>query len=336
MHSPLRLYGRSGELTVLDTLLTRLRRGDGGALALTAPPGTGVTTLLDHAVAAHRSPGTGPVLHTVAAPAERRVPHSGLHALLCAVPDGLVPGGPDRVLRDGLAPTALLGLLRRLGAERPLLVCVDDADLWDPDSRAALVFAARRLGPGSRVAVLIGSGDEGAVAGLPALRLGPLDDDAAAALLDRLTGHRADADRGDPVVRGEPAGEAVHPVVRGELIREAGGNPRLLTDLTARLTPGQLAGRTPLPHPPAGADDVLAAHAARLGHLPADTRALLLIAAAAHEHEAEGAGADLALVRRAAASAAVPPAASDLALHGPGGTAGALQPAATGSTSGSP
>lgn len=343
MHRPLRLYGRSGELAVLDTLLTRLRRGDGGALALTAPPGTGRTALLDHAVAAHRS--RGPVLHTVAAPAERWVPHSGVHALLCGAPDvgaagasgrGPIegagdgvsrdapgPGDLDHVLRDGLPPVALLGLLRRLGAERPLLVCVDDADLWDPDSRAALVFAARRLGPGSRVAVLIGSGDEGAVAGLPALRLGPLDDDAAAALLDRLTGCGADADRGDPVVR-------------AELVREAGGNPRLLTDLTARLTPDQLAGRTPLPHPLPGADDVLAAHAARLGHLPAATRTLLLIAAAAHEHEAEGAGADLALVCRAAASAAasdVAPvhraaasaAVSDLAPHSPGATAGALQ-----------
>ncbi|MFE6762663.1 AAA family ATPase [Streptomyces sp. NPDC057689] len=313
VRSPLRLYGRSGELAVLDTLLTRLRRGDGGALALTAPPGTGRTALLDHAVAAHRP--RGPVLHTVAAPAERWVPHSGVHALLCGAPAGASDRGPiegagdgvsrdapgpgdlDHVLRDGLTPLALLGLLRRLGAERPLLVCVDDADLWDPDSRAALVFAARRLGPGSRVAVLLGSGDEGAVAGLPALRLGPLDDDAAAALLDRLTGCGADADRGDPVVR-------------AELVREAGGNPRLLTDLTARLIPDQLAGRTPLPHPLPGADDVLAAHAARLGHLPADTRTLLLIAAAAHEHEAEGAGADLTLVRRAAASAV----GSDVAL----------------------
>ncbi|MFD5788808.1 AAA family ATPase [Streptomyces sp. NPDC127037] len=298
VHRPLRPYGRSGELAVLDTLLTRLRRGDGGALVLTAPPGTGRTALLDHAVAAHRSPGAGPVLHTAGTPAERWVPYSGLHALLCAAPEGAVPGGPDRVLRDGLGPAALLGLLRRLGVGRPLLVCVDDAHLWDPDSRAALAFAARRLGPGGRAAVLIGAGDETSFAGLPALRLGPLDDDAAAALLDRITGHGGDGG----------ARRGVDPVVRGELIREAAGNPRLLTDLTARLTSGQLTGRTPLPYPLPGADDVLAAHAARVGHLPAGTRTLLLIAAAAHEHEPEGTGADLALVRGAAASAAPVPA----------------------------
>lgn len=299
VHSPLRLYGRSGELAALDALLTRLQGGDGGALVLTAPPGSGRTALLAHTVAAHRERGTGPVLHVVAAPGERWVPYSGLRALLSAA--GPAPGEPAP--RDGL-----LALLRRTGGGRPLLVCVDDAHLWDPDSRAALALTARRLGPGTPVAVLIATGDGTGFAGLPALRPGPLDDEAAAALLDRLTG----ADPADPVVR-------------GELLREAAGNPGLLTGLTARLTPGQLAGRTPLPHPLPGGEEVLAAHADRVGHLPAATRTLLLIAAAAHAHEPEGAGADLALVRRAAASAAVPPAVSDLALDGPGGTAGALQ-----------
>ncbi|WTO71536.1 LuxR C-terminal-related transcriptional regulator [Streptomyces sp. NBC_00209] len=293
VHRPLRLYGRSGELAALDALLTLLHRGEGGALVLTAPPGSGRTALLAHAVAAHRDRGAGPVLHVVAAPGERWVPYSGLHALLCAA--GPAPGSPGPVPRDGL-----LALLRRTGGGRPLLVCVDDAHLWDPDSRAALAFAARRLGPGTPVAVLIAAGDEAGFAGLPALRPGPLDDEAAAALLDRLTG----ADRADPVVR-------------GELLREAAGNPGLLTGLAACLTPAQLAGRTPLPYPPPGGEEVLAAHADRVGHLPAATRALLLIAAAAHAHEPEGAGADLALVHRAAASAAVP--------HPPGFTAGALR-----------
>ncbi|MEW1887695.1 LuxR C-terminal-related transcriptional regulator [Streptomyces sp. NBC_00523] len=288
VHSPLRLYGRSGEIAALDALLTRLHHGDGGALVLTAPPGSGRTALLAHAAATHQDRGAGPVLHVVAAPGERWVPYSGLHALL---------GTPGPV-----PPDILLARLRRTGGGRPLLVCVDDAHLWDPGSRAALALAARRTGPGTPVAVLIAAGDGAGFAGLPALRPGPLDDEAAAALLDRLTG----ADRADPVVR-------------GELLREAAGNPGLLTGLTARLTPAQLAGRTPLPHPLPGGEEVLAAHADRVGHLPAATRTLLLIAAAAHAHEPEGAGADLALVRRAAASAAVP--------HTPGRTTGVLRPA---------
>lgn len=311
MHSPLRLYGRSGELAILDTLLVRLRDGDGGALVLTALPGVGRTALLDKTVAAHRERRTGPVLSATAAPAEQRLPYSGLHALLCSAP-GPLPLPPDRVLRDGIAPAELLVLLRELGARQPLLVCVDDAHAWDPDSRAALVFAARRLGAGSRVAVVIGAGDETSFAGLPALRLGPLDDDAAAALLDRVTDAAGVA-------------EQVDPVVRGELLREAAGNPRLLVGLAARLTPGQLTGRIPPPYPLPGAEDVLEAHAARLDGLPPDTRTLLLLAAAAHEHEPEGAGADVALLLRAAAAAGLAPAALDQALLTPAGTAGALQ-----------
>ncbi len=311
VHSPLRLYGRSGELAILDTLLVRLRHGDGGALVLTALPGFGRTALLDRAVAAHRERRTGPVLSATAAPAERRLPYSGLHALLCSAP-GPLPLSPDRVLRDGITATELLVLLRELGAERPLLVSVDDAHGWDQESRAALVFAARRLGAGSRVAVVIGAGDETSFAGLPALRLGPLDDDAAAALLDRITEAAGAADQVDPVVR-------------GELLREAAGNPRLLAGLAARLTPDHLAGRIALPWPLPGAEDVLDAHAARLDGLPPDTRTLLLLAAAAQEHEPEGAGTDGALLLRAAVSAGLGPAALDLALLTPSGTAGALQ-----------
>ncbi|WP_338123107.1 hypothetical protein, partial [Streptomyces microflavus] len=41
VHSPPRLYGRSGELAILHGMLARLRQGDGGALVLTAPPGLG-------------------------------------------------------------------------------------------------------------------------------------------------------------------------------------------------------------------------------------------------------------------------------------------------------
>lgn len=312
VHSPLRLYGRSGELAILDTLSARLRNGDGGALALTALPGIGRTALLDGAVAAHRERAVGPVLTATAAPVEQRLPHSGLHALLCSAP-GPLPLPPDQVLRDGIGPADLLTLLRELGADRPLMVCVDDAHLWDAESRAALGFAARRLGAGSRVAVVLGAGDGAGFAGLPALRLGPLDDDAAAALLDRLTGAAGAADH------------PVDPVVRGELLREAAGNPRLLTGLAGRLTPDQLAGRTALPSPLPGGEDVLDAHAARLGGLPPDTRTLLLLAAAAEEHEPQGAGADAALLLRAATAAGLGPAALDLALLTPAGTAGALQ-----------
>ncbi|NYE40252.1 helix-turn-helix transcriptional regulator [Streptomyces fulvorobeus] len=307
VHSPLRLYGRSGELAILQGLLARLRAGDGGALVLASPPGLGRTALLRR-TAAHHADDQGPVLYATGAPAEQRLPYSGLHALLCSAP-GVPPAEADRVLRSGVTPGGLLGLLRGLGARRPLLVCVDDAHAWDPDSRAALGFAARRLGAGSRVAVVLGAEDESSFAGLPALRLGPLGDDAAAALLDRLT---------------EGTG-GVDPVVRGELLREAAGNPRLLAGIAGRLTADQLAGRTALPYPLPGAEGVLDAHAAHLDALAPDTRTLLLLAAAADEHEPDGAGTDAALLMRAGAGAGLTAGFLDDVLLGSAGITGILQ-----------
>lgn len=118
-----------------------------------------------------------------------------------------------------------------------------------------------------------------------------------AALFDRLTGGSAD------------------PAVRDWLIREAEGNPRLLTALVAHLTPGQLSGSRPLPDPLPGGEDVLDDYASRVDALPGSARTLLLLAAAAGEHEPDGTGADLALLLRAG---------GDLAGVGPAEAAGAI------------
>lgn len=339
--SPLRLYGRDDELAILESLLARLWRGDGGALVLVAPPGLGRTALLRAAVDAHRD--RGPVLYATTTPATRAVPCGALHDLLGSAHTsvGPSPAAPPPVL----APDALAGRLRELGAGRPLLVCADDAHTWDPASRAALAFAARGLGAGSRIAVLLSAADGTAFAGLPTLHLAPLGEGAASALLDRLTsGTASGADPG--MALGAPPGaalgstpgaalastpgaalgaEGVDPVVRAELLREAAGNPRLLAGLAGRLTPDQLAGRTPLPFPLPGGEAVLAAHAERLDGLPDRTRALLLLAAAAQEHEPDGAGADALLLLRAGTRGGLPRAFLDRALFGGTVTDGLLQ-----------
>ncbi|WP_307847995.1 ATP-binding protein, partial [Streptomyces durocortorensis] len=312
VRSPLRLYGRDDELATLESLLESLRRGDGGALVLAAPPGLGRTALLRAAAEAHR--GRGPVLYATAAPAERAVPYSGLGALLGQAPapataSALSAFSSSAFPSSGITPDALVGRLRELAAGQPLLVCADDAHAWDRASRAALAFAARRLGAGSGIAVLVSAAEGAAFAGLPTLHLGPLDEGAASALLDRLT-------------RGT---EGLDPVVRAELLREAAGNPRLLAGLTGRLTPDQLAGRTPLPLPLPGGEAVLAAHAERLDGLPGRTRTLLLLAAAAQEHEPDGAGADALLLLRAGARAGLSRAFLDRALFDGTGTDSLLQ-----------
>ncbi|MFD7802647.1 AAA family ATPase, partial [Streptomyces anulatus] len=373
VRSPLRLYGRDDELATLESLLARLWRGDGGALVLVAPPGLGRTALLRAAVDAHRD--RGPVLYATATPALRAVPCGALHALLGSAHTsvGPPPASPPPVI----VPDALARRLRELGAGRPLLVCADDAHTWDPASRTALAFAARGLGAGSRIAVLLSAADATAFAGLPTLHLAPLDEGAASALLDRLTsGTASGADPGTGLgatfgavlgaapgstpgtalgaalgstpgtalgavlgptpgaasgaALGSPPGaapgtEGVDPVVRAELLREAAGNPRLLAGLAGRLTPDQLAGRTPLPFPLPGGEAVLAAHAERLDGLPDRTRALLLLAAAAQEHEPDGAGADALLLLRAGTRGGLPRAFLDRALFGGTVTDGLLQ-----------
>ncbi|MGQ4719155.1 LuxR C-terminal-related transcriptional regulator [Streptomyces anulatus] len=345
VRSPLRLYGRDDELAALESLLACLWRGDGGALVLVAPPGLGRTALLRAAVDAHRD--RGPVLYATATPAMCAVPCGALHALLGSAHTsvGPSPTAPPPVI----APDALGGRLRELGAGRPLLVCADDAHTWDPASRTALAFAARGLGTGSRIAVLLSAADGTAFAGLPTLHLAPLGEGAASALLDRLTsGTASGADPGTAfgatpgAALGSPPGaalgstpgaapgaafgaEGVDPVVRAELLREAAGTPRLLAGLAGRLTPDQLAGRTPLPFPLPGGEAVLAAHAERLDGLPDRTRALLLLAAAAQEHEPDGAGADALLLLRAGTRGGLPRAFLDRALFGGSVTDGLLQ-----------
>lgn len=381
MRSPLRLYGRDDELATLESLLARLWRGDGGALVLVAPPGLGRTALLRAAVDAHRD--RGPVLYATATPALRAVPCGALHALLGSAHTSVGP--PPAAPPPVVAPDALARRLRELGAGRPLLVCADDAHTWDQASRTALAFAARGLGAGSRIAVLLSAADATAFAGLPTLHLAPLDEGAASALLDRLTsGTASGADPGTGLgatfgavlgaapgstpgmalgaasgaalgaalgptsgtapgstsgaalgaasgaALGPPPGttpgtEGVDPVVRAELLREAAGNPRLLAGLAGRLTPDQLAGRTPLPFPLPGGEAVLAAHAERLDGLPDRTRALLLLAAAAQEHEPDGAGADALLLLRAGTRCGLPRAFLDRALFGGTVTDGLLQ-----------
>ncbi|MFF6997070.1 AAA family ATPase [Streptomyces sp. NPDC008313] len=290
---PPRLHGRSVELETVDTLLARLRSGRGGALLLTGAPGLGRTALLTEVRHAYDQ---GAVWHTRATRAESRIPYGGLHALLSAggVPEAerARPGRAPRplgILRARLEPAALLELLGERVAAEPLLVCVDDVHLWDGPSRAALGFVARRLDTPRPVGLLLSAAGrgraDGDLAGLPLVRLGPLDRAAAGALLD------------------DRAPCPLDPAVRAELVRETAGNPRLLSDLLAALSPRQLQGEAPLPRPLVGPDALLRVRGAGPGDLPSGARLILLLAAAAHEQDPEGHGADLTLVLRAAGTA---------------------------------
>lgn len=294
----LRLYGRTTELAALAALADRVRSGRGAALVLAAEPGLGRTALLEQAV---RDGNAGTVLHVRAAPAERDLPYSGVNSLLTGAPPQ--PDPPGEVPPACTSPTGLLEALRRVHAREPLLVCVDDAHLWDAASRAALGYAARRAGSlpgvGLLMSVAAHRADAADFAGLPVVRLGPLAEDPAATLVDEL----AEELTGDPA----------DPNVREAVLHEAIGNPALLIAVVRRLSAAQLAGHAPLPRPLADGAALLRVVGSRLEELPVATRQLLLLVAAAQEQNPDGAGADATLLMRAARAAGFDPAALDAA-----------------------
>ncbi|WP_307129814.1 helix-turn-helix transcriptional regulator [Streptomyces aurantiacus] len=279
------LHGRSAELVELAALTALSDRPGANApvLVLAGDPGLGRTALTEWAV---RSFDAGPVLHVRADRAESRLPGGGMHALRCAadaLPGGVAVGVPD----PGTTPEGLLRLLTATAAGSPLLVCVDDAHLWDAPSRAALGFAARRLHPAGPVRLLLTVAGRHTAdpdfAALPVRTLAPLSPYAADALLDST-------------VRGPVA-----PAVRRDLLEEAEGNPALLRALVARLSPAELSGEQPLPWPLADAETLRSVAGAHVAGLSADAGELLLLVAAAHVPDPEGPGADAELVHGAAA-----------------------------------
>jgi DNA-binding CsgD family transcriptional regulator len=142
------------------------------ALALDGEAGIGKTTLWRAALAEAERAGFR-VLSCEPAGAEVRLSFSGLADLLDQVLDDMLPllPGPQRrgleiaVLRtdDGgqsldqrAVSAGVLGAIRALAAERPLVIAIDDSQWLDTPSAAALEYAARRL-RGDRVAFITSS-----------------------------------------------------------------------------------------------------------------------------------------------------------------------------------
>ena len=186
---------------------------------------------------------------------------------------GLSEGpAPDRLF-VGLA---VLGLLSEAAGKRPLLCLVDDAQWLDRASAQALAFVARRLVVESVVMLFAVREPIRELAGLPELVVEGLRDPDARELLTS-------------VVLG-PLDQRV----ADQLVAEARGNPLALLELPRGLAPADLAGGFGLPEALSLEGRIEDRFAQRLEALPADTRRLLLVAAA----DPTG---DPALVWRAAA-----------------------------------
>ncbi|MDO0929294.1 LuxR family transcriptional regulator [Streptomyces sp. TG1A-8] len=277
-----RLHGRDAHLRAVQAFLDRPATADGASLVISGEPGLGRTALLDHAA---RSFTAGPVLHLRTDPAHTRLPHGGVRALVRAAgaPDDRPPDG-TRTAAAG--PGCLPDLFRGVCGGLPLLVCVDDAHLWDPPSRAALRRAVHDPHPGVRVGLLLSVAADRALApdfaGLPVTSLDPLGPGDLAALLDDSTG------------------PGTEPAVRERLVEAAAGNPALLLALVRRLTPAQLRGERELPRPlpgPGPLSDVAGAVLAGLPPYAAD----LVLAVSAALRASDDTAVDTGPVLRAAA-----------------------------------
>jgi len=272
------LVGRPAEREALGGLLAQAAEGYSGALVLHGEAGVGKTALLDDTVAAAAAAGMQTARLTGVEP-ETQLGYAGLHRFLLPFAGhlerqpgpqrdalrstfGLVAGPPaDRFL----VALAVLTLLAEVASAAPLVCVVDDVQWLDPESVVVLGFVARRL-YAERVVLLFAArepnGELPALAGLPELVLGGLDDQAAVELLSsRVPG-------------------PLSPAVGARIVAETGGNPLALVEVARELSPAQLAGAEVLPEPLHVGGSLEQAFSRRVGRLPPETRLLLAVAAA--------------------------------------------------------
>jgi DNA-binding CsgD family transcriptional regulator len=267
------LRGRSRECAALERLVNGALAGRSGVLVLRGEPGVGKTALLEHVrecacgCRVARAGGSesemdlpfaglhqlcGPMLHRL-----ERLPAPQQEALAAAF--GMRTGGtPDRLL-VGLS---VLGLLSEVAADEPLICLLDKADSLDRESVQALAFAARRLEAEPVAIVLAAREPLPELAGLPELVVEGLGDADARALLASVVSGPLD----------EP--------VRERVLSETRGNPLALLELQQGLSPAELAGGFGLPDALPPSDRLEETSLRRLEPLPAETRRLLLVAAA--------------------------------------------------------
>jgi len=262
-------------------LLARARAGRAAVLELVGEPGIGKTAVLAQA----RRLATGfDVAELVGLPAEQTTPYAGLADLVRqrkAAPASILRRAIGLDARDGrpvnelAVGIALIDLLAS-SAGPPLLLCVDDAQWLDPETRRPLGFALRRLG-GEPVAALVATRND------------------APPLLD--ADHRLHL-RGLAAPDVRALVRAVHTDLSGEvcdtLTAATGGNPLAILESARGLSTQQRSDAAPLPTAAAVPDRLREAFTARLQSLPAPSRRLLLLAAV------EGRG-DVGVVGAAAA-----------------------------------
>ena len=267
------LHGRRAEREVLDRLLEAVRGGQSRVLVVSGEPGVGKTALLQSVI---QSAAGFRVARAVGVESEMELAFAALQQLCAPMLHRLdrLPAPQQEALgvafglRTGSAPDrflvglAVLSLLAEAAEERPLVCVVDDAQWLDLASAQALVFVARRLLAESIALVMATRDPSDELKGFPWLVVEGLRNGDARALLGSVLGVPLD-DR-----------------VRERIVAETRGNPLALLELPRGLTAAELAGGFGLPDAPGLSGRIEDSFQRRVARLPADTRRLLLVAAA--------------------------------------------------------
>jgi DNA-binding CsgD family transcriptional regulator len=269
------LLDRDRERGELDQLIAEIREGRSRVLILRGEPGVGKTALLGYLSAAAEGCR---IAWVSGVESEMELAFAGLHALctpmlgrLGHLPTpqrdalntafGMSAGNPPDRFLVGLA---VLSLLADAAEEQPLVCIVDDAQWLDLMSVQVLAFVARRL-LAERAGLVFArreSGDAHGLEGLPELVIGGLAADDARRLLDATIPGPLDAP------------------VRNRVLGEADGNPLALLQLARGGRPIGAAGGFGLPTEVPLSSRIMQGFVRQLRPLPADTRRLLLLAAA--------------------------------------------------------
>jgi DNA-binding CsgD family transcriptional regulator len=290
------LWGRERERAALDRVVSDAVSGRSSVLVIRGEPGIGKTALLDdlcdraNGVSTIRAAGVESEAELAFAvvqnlcsqggPGIDRLPEPQRDAVRVAF--GLSSGPRPDPFLVGLG---VLNRLADLAEQQPLLCVVDDAQWLDGASAQTLAFVARRLEAEAVALVFAVREPVEQLTGLPELVLSGLQPDDARRLLASALSVPLD----------EP--------VRDRFIAETRGNPLALLELPRGLSASQLAGGFALIGTEGVSGRVEDSFQRRVEELPAETRLLLLIAAA------EPVG-DPVLLWRAAGLLGVPPDAS--------------------------
>jgi DNA-binding CsgD family transcriptional regulator len=267
------LLDRQAEREVCDRFVKSVRGGRSSVLVVQGEPGIGKTALLDYAI---RSASGFRALRVAGVESEMELSFGALQQLCAPMLDRVerLPGPQREALRVAfglsaghaadrfLVALAVLSLLSELAAEQPLLVAVDDAQWLDRASAQSLAFVARRL-LAEPVALVFATRElSQELTGLPDLVVEGLGEDDARELLASEIHIRIDER------------------VEQQLLAEARGNPLALLELPRGLRASELPAGFGVPVALPLSSPVEEAFRRRVVALPADTRQLLMVAAA--------------------------------------------------------